>query len=40
MRRLLNSSEDLPQIENEPGRFWFNDHPSHLSPERIHGHVQ
>ena len=36
---LLNTSEDLRQIEYEWERIWFNDQPSHLTPERIHGGV-
>ncbi len=37
MDELLNNSEDLRQIENEWRRIWFNDQPSHLTPQRIHG---
>jgi hypothetical protein len=36
---LLNQSEDLRQIEYEWERIWFNDMPSHLTPERVHGGV-
>ena len=36
---LLNNSEDLRQIEYEWERIWFNDQPSHLTPERVHGGV-
>jgi tetratricopeptide (TPR) repeat protein len=32
---LLNKSEDLRQIEYEWERIWFNDRPSHLTPERV-----
>lgn len=39
MDQLLYSSEDLRQIQNEWRRFWFNDPPSHLTPERIHGGI-
>jgi hypothetical protein len=39
MQQLLYQSEDLRQINNEWRRFWFNDQPSHLTPERIHGGV-
>jgi hypothetical protein len=39
MQQLLYQSEDLRQIENEWRRFWFNDQPSHLTPERIHGGI-
>lgn len=37
---LLNTSEDLRQIEYEWERIWFTDQPSHLTPERVHGGVQ
>jgi hypothetical protein len=37
---LLNTSEDLRQIENEWERIWFTDQPSHLTPERLHGGLQ
>lgn len=37
---LLNNSEDLRQIELEWERIWFNDQPSHLTPERVHGGIQ
>jgi hypothetical protein len=37
---LLNNSEDLRQIEYEWERIWFNDEPSHLTPERVHGGIQ
>jgi len=40
INELLNTSEDLRQIEGEWARFWFVDQPSHLTPERIHGGVQ
>ncbi len=39
MSQLLYQSEDLRQIQNEWRRFWFNDMPSHLTPERIHGGI-
>jgi hypothetical protein len=39
MQQLLYQSEDLRQIQNEWRRFWFNDQPSHLTPERIHGGI-
>jgi hypothetical protein len=38
--QLLNNSEDLRQIEYEWSRIWFNDQPSHLTPERVHGGIQ
>lgn len=37
---LLNNSEDLRQIEYEWERIWFNDEPSHLTPERVDGGIQ
>ena len=40
MRELLNTSEDLRQIEYEWERIWFTDHPSHLTPERVDGAIQ
>ena len=40
MVELLNTSEDLRQIENEWERIWFVDQPSHLTPERVHGGIQ
>lgn len=40
MAELINNSEDLRQIANEWERIWFNDQPSHLTPERIHGGIQ
>jgi hypothetical protein len=36
---LLRSTDDLREIQNEWRRFWFNDLPSHLTPERIHGGI-
>lgn len=39
MQQLLYQSEDLRQINDEWRRFWFNDQPSHLTPERIHGGI-
>ena len=39
VQQLINQSEDLWQIQNEWRRFWFNDQPSHLTPERIHGGI-
>jgi hypothetical protein len=32
-------SENYRQIEGIKDRFWFNDMPSHLSPERIDGGI-
>lgn len=40
MNELLNTSEDLRQIENEWERIWFTDQPSHLTPERTHGGIE
>jgi hypothetical protein len=37
---LINTSEDLRQIEYEWERIWFTDQPSHLTPERVHGGIQ
>ena len=39
MTQLLYNSEDLRQIGQEWRRLWFNDQPSHLTPERIHGGI-
>ncbi len=39
MSQLINQSEDLRQIMPEWRRFWLNDQPSHLTPERIHGGI-
>jgi hypothetical protein len=40
VNELLNTSEDLRQIEYEWERIWFVDQPSHLTPERVHGGIQ
>lgn len=40
MRELLNTSEDIRQIEYEWERIWFTDQPSHMTPERVHGGIQ
>ena len=40
VNELLNNSEDLRQVEYEWERIWFNDQPSHLTPERVHGGIQ
>ena len=37
--QLLNQSEDYRQIGEFWRRFWFNDMPSHLTPERLHGGI-
>ena len=38
--QLLHQSEDLRQIGQEWRRFWFNDQPQHLTPERVHGMIR
>jgi hypothetical protein len=40
IHELLNTSEDLRQIEYEWERIWFTDEPSHMTPERVHGGIQ
>jgi hypothetical protein len=39
MEQLINQSEDMRQIGGFWRRFWHNDQPSHLTPERIHGGI-
>jgi len=39
MQQLLYQQEDLRQFKNQWRRFWFNDQPSHLTPERVHGGI-
>ena len=39
MDQLMNQSEDLRQIGEVWRRFWFNDMPSHMTPERLHGGI-
>lgn len=39
MDQLMNESEDYRQIGQFWRRFWFNDMPSHMTPERIHGGI-
>jgi hypothetical protein len=39
MEQLINQSEDMRQTGNFWRRFWHNDMPSHLTPERIHGGI-
>jgi hypothetical protein len=39
VHQLINTSEDLRQIEGEWERFWFVDQPSHMTPDRTHGGV-
>jgi hypothetical protein len=40
IQQLLYQSEDLRQIQNEWRRFWFDDQPRHLTPERIIGGIR
>jgi len=37
---LLYQSEDLRQIADEWERFWFLDHPSHMSYDRVEGGLE
>jgi hypothetical protein len=39
MEQLLFQSEDLRQIQDEWRRFWFNDQPSHMTYQRVHGGI-
>jgi hypothetical protein len=39
MDQLINQSEDYRQIGEFWRRFWFNDMPSHMTVERIHGGI-
>jgi hypothetical protein len=39
MNQLLNQSEDERQAEYEWRPIWFNDQPSHLTPNRVHGGI-
>ena len=39
LEQLLFQSEDLRQIREEWRRVWFNDMPSHLTPQRVHGGI-
>jgi len=39
MEQHINESENYRQIGDFWRRFWFNDQPSHLVPERIHGGI-
>ncbi len=39
MEQLINQSEDYRQTGEFWRRFWFNDMPSHLTPERINGGI-
>ena len=40
MKALTNQSEDLRQIREEWSRIWFQDQPSKLTPERVHGGIK
>lgn len=40
IKELLNQSEDLRQIRDEWERFWFLDHPSHMSYDRVDGGLE
>ncbi len=37
MELLRLQKEDLRQTDGDWRQFWFNDQPSHLTPDRIHG---
>ena len=37
--QLIYTSEDLRSLVQEWERFWFLDHPSHMTPFRVHGGV-
>jgi hypothetical protein len=39
MDQLINQSEDYRQIGEFWRRFWFNEMPSHMTTERIHGGI-
>jgi len=39
MDQHLNESENYRQLIDFWRRFWFNDQPSHMVPERIHGGI-
>jgi hypothetical protein len=38
-RQLIFTSEDLRALRDEWHRFWFLDHPDHMTPWRVHGGV-
>src|SRR5262249_2594415 len=40
MIELLNTSEDLRQIEHDGEQGWFTDEPTHMTPERVHGGIK
>jgi hypothetical protein len=37
--QLINQSEDFRQMSDFWKRFWMNDQPSHMTPERVHGGI-
>ena len=37
---LLNTSEDLRQVQKEFSRFFFTDQPSHMTYDRINGSLE
>jgi hypothetical protein len=39
MKQLLNDSQDLRDVREEWKRIWFQDHPSHMTPDRVHGGI-
>jgi hypothetical protein len=39
MEQHINESEGYRQMSDFWRRFWFNDQPSHMVPERIHGGI-
>jgi hypothetical protein len=39
-KELINDSENLRQIDGIRERWWMNDQPCHLTPDRIHGGIQ
>ncbi len=40
MAVLINDSENSRVIEDEWSRWWFTNHPSHLTPNRVDGGMQ
>jgi hypothetical protein len=40
VQELLNNSEDMRTMRYTWERIWFNDEPSHLTPDRVDGSVQ
>jgi hypothetical protein len=37
MEEMMNESENLRQVEDSWSRFWMNDQPCHLTPDRTDG---